>query len=213
MNRRTLIAALVLAGCGGGRATPPSIPVDEQPLASFATMRLLFLPVQSIAAAPGFAWASVIGDEQAFRARADSALDAVLRDRGIATTWAMPADMERTARRNPQYALAPKDIRAGYAVRVLVRNRDAEIPEPVATQLRTLAGFHDARHALVPLEIRVEPGATPASGRLVLRVAVLDLRASRLVFIGDIVGDDAAAFNPQLAADLARRFADLISPR
>lgn len=176
-------------------------------------MRLLFLPVQSVTAPPGFAWAAAMGNEQAFRARADSALDAVLRERGITTMWAMPSDMERTARRNPQYALAPKDIRAGYAARVLERSRDAEIPEPVASQLRTLAGFHDARHALVPVEIRVEQGSAPSTGRLTLRVAVLDLRASRLVFIGDVVGDEAPALTPGLSTDLARRFADLIAPR
>jgi hypothetical protein len=213
VNRRLLIAAVLLAACGGGRSGPAAAPVSEQPLASFATMRLLFLPVQAVTAPPGFAWASAIGNEQAFRARADSALDALLRERGITSMWAMPSDMERTARRNPQYAIAPKDIRAGYAARVLSRSRDDEIPEPVASQLRTLAGFHDARHALVPVEIRAEPGSAPSTGRLTLRVAVLDLRASRLVFIGDIVGADAPTFTPDLSTALARRFVDLIAPR
>jgi hypothetical protein len=98
-------------------------------------------------------------------------------------------------------------------VRFLERKRDAEIPEPVAGQLRTLAGFHDARYALVPVEVRFEPGGSAGSGHAVLRVAVLDVRGSRLVFIGDIVGNDAPDFSPSLSADVARRFTDLVVPR
>jgi hypothetical protein len=43
-------------------------------------------------------------------------------------------------------------------------------------------------------------------------VAVLDVRGSRLVFIGDIVGADAPEYSATLVAALARRFADLVVP-
>jgi len=39
------------------------------------------------------------------------------------------------------------------------------------------------------------------------------VRGSRLVFIADIVGNDAADFSSSLTTDLARRFTDLVVPR
>ncbi|NUQ12003.1 MAG: hypothetical protein HUU26_06710 [Gemmatimonadaceae bacterium] len=158
-------------------------------------------------------WGATITDRRAVGASVDSALEAEFRARGLTTSWALASDLARTARRNPTYASAPSEIRAGDAVRVLERRRDGEIPEPVATQLRTLAGFHDARYAMVPVEVRFEPGSGPGTGRAVLRVAMLDVRASRLTFIGDIGGPDAPAYAPSFPAGLALRFADLIVAR
>jgi hypothetical protein len=43
-------------------------------------------------------------------------------------------------------------------------------------------------------------------------MAVLDLRGSRLVFIGDITGVNAAEYTPGIISALARRFADLVVP-
>ena len=122
------------------------------------------------------------------------------------------SELARTARRNPTYATNPAEIRAGDAVRFLERSRDSNIPEPVASQLRALAGFHDARYALIPVEVRFEAGSASGTGRGVLRMAILDVRGSRLVFIGDIQGPDLPDYTPTLGATLARRFADLVVP-
>jgi hypothetical protein len=78
--------------------------------------------------------------------------------------------------------------------------------------LRTLAGFHDARYALIPVEVRFEAGNAAGTGHGIVRIAVLDVRGSRLVFIGDITGTDAPEYSPALGAALARRFADLVVP-
>lgn len=213
MNRRFLIAALTLAGCGGARGGGPAAgPIDEAPLNSFASVRLIVLPTQSLRSGDPLGWAAKAGDRRAFLASVDSALESAVRDRGI-TSWALASDLARTARRNPLFATNPAEIRAADAVRFLERKRDGEIPEPVASQLRTLAGFHDARHALVPVEVRFEPGSSPGSGHAVLRIAILDVRGSRLVFVGEIPGNDAPDFSPSMGADLARRFTDLVVPR
>jgi hypothetical protein len=156
-------------------------------------------------------WAAKAGG-RAFLAATDTALEVSVRERGL-TSWVLPSDLARTARRNPMYATNPADIRAGDAVRYLERQREADIPEPVAGQLRTLVGFHDARHALVPVEVRFEPGSTGGNGHAILRIAVLDVRGSRIVFIGDIVGPDVPDFSASIATDLARRFTDLVVPR
>lgn len=172
-------------------------------------MPLIVLPTQRAGDAIG--WGGKAGEARVLFALFDSALSTAIRGKGV-TAWVMPDDLARTARRNPTYATNPGDIRAGDAVRFLERKRDENIPEPVATQLRTLGGFHDARYALVPVEVRFEAGSAPGTGRAVVRMAVLDLRGSRLVFIGDILGADAPDYTPTLVAALARRFSDLVVP-
>ena len=61
--------------------------------------------------------------------------------------------------------------------------------------------------------MRFEPGKTPGSGRAVLRIAVLDVRGSRLVFIGDIAGEEIPDFTPTVAVALAQKFTNLVVPR
>jgi hypothetical protein len=63
------------------------------------------------------------------------------------------------------------------------------------------------------VEVRFEPGRAPGTGRAVLRIAVLDIRGSTLVFVGDIAGGDIPDFAPTVATELARRFTDLVVPR
>ena len=201
-----------MLGCGGGSMPPAtdSVPA-EAPLNSFAAMRLIVLPTQGIRAGDPMGWAAKTGERRTFLASVDSALEAAVREKGL-SSWVPASDLARTARRNPTYATNPADIRAGDAVRFLERQRDANIPEPVASQLRTLAGFHDARYALIPVEVRFEAGSAAGTGHGIVRMAVLDVRGSRLVFIGDITGADAPEYSPALGAALARRFADLVVP-
>ena len=202
----------MMLGCGGGgRSAPQSAAPAEAPLNSFASMRLIVLPAQGVRAGDAMGWAAKTGERRVFLASVDSALETAVKAKGL-SSWVLASDLARTARRNPMYATNPADIRAADAVRFLERQRDENIPEPVASQLRTLSGFHDARYALIPVEVRFEPGSTSGTGRAILRMAVLDVRGSRLVFIGDIGGTDAPEYTPEIGAALARRFADLVVP-
>ena len=191
----------------------PEAPIPEAPLSAFASVRMIALPVQMMRAGDAMGWSVKAGEPKAFLARADSAIEAALRDRGLDTQWAFPSDLARTAQRNPMHAVPPARIRAGDAVRVMERRKDAEIPEPVASQIRALAAFHDTRHALVPVEIRFERAASGTGGHGVLRIAVLDVRASRLVFTGNVVGADVPEFSESIVTGLATQFADLIVAR
>ena len=83
------------------------------------------------------------------------------------------------------------------------------LAEPLATQLRALVALHDARYALLPVEIRFEKAG--GSGRAVLHIVMLDPRLSRIVFRGDVLGDTAATFSPALAASVAGHLADLVA--
>ena len=186
--------------------------IQDAPLNSFASLPMIVMPAQGIRGGDSLGWHAKTGDRRVFLAMVDSALAQAVRDRGL-TAWTLPSVLVQTAKRNPTYAANPADVRAADAVRYLERKRDSQIPEPVASQLRTYAGFHDARHALIPVEVRFEPGKTPGSGRAVLRIAVLDVRASRLVFIGDIAGEEIQDFTPTVAVALAQKFTDLVVPR
>jgi hypothetical protein len=98
-------------------------------------MRLIVLPTQR--ATDAIAWGAKAGEPRVVFALFDSSLESAVREKGV-TSWVMASDLARTARRNPMYATNPADIRAGDAVRFLDRQRDENIPEPVASQLRSL---------------------------------------------------------------------------
>ena len=211
-----LATVIALPACGGGARPAPqqAARVPEAPLNSFAATELIVLPVQTLRAGDVMGWAAQVSGTRAaqreFLASVDSVIEAVVRDKGL-TAWTLPSTLARTARRNPTYATNPADIRAADAVAYMSRDREANIPEPVAGQLRTLAGFHNARYALVPVEIRLEPGSQRGTGRAVLRIGILDVRGSRLAFIGDIVGADTDDFNAAAYA-VALRFIALVVP-
>jgi hypothetical protein len=50
-------------------------------------------------------------------------------------------------------------------------------------------------------------------GRAVLRIALLDARRSKIVWMADVVSDPYPSFSPALAASVAEHLADLIAKR
>jgi hypothetical protein len=152
-----------------------------------------------------------VTNPKAYLTAVDVALETAFRERGLGSSWAFPTDLARTAQRNPTYAAAPASIRAGDAARVMERRNGSQIPEPVASQIRALAGFHDARHAMIPVELRFDRDGD--GGRAVLHVVILDVRSSSLVWAGDVGGETLAEFSPAVVTGLARRFANLVVER
>lgn len=184
---------------------PPAV----HPLNSLAGRHVVVLPVFDVRGADSLGWAARVEPTRAFRASLDSAIAAVLTERGIGTQWTFPPQLAHTARRNPgmapdPYQLSEQGLRAGAR-----RSGDVMIEEPLASQLRSLAAFHDARFALLPVEVRFEPAAG-GQGRAALHVAVADTRMAQLVWAGDVVSDPMPAPGPALVSSLASHFADLI---
>jgi hypothetical protein len=89
---------------------------------------------------------------------------------------------------------------------------DARLPEPLASQIRTMVALHDdVRLVLAPVELRLEKaGAT--GGRGILRLVLVDARASNVRWIGQVAGDEAPAFGPVVTASLAARLANVVAP-
>ncbi len=172
----------------------------------------MVLPAQSVRNGDELRWANAAASSSTFLARLDSALERGIRSVRLSPGWITAADMERTSARNPVHLTPVAVIQGAEAVRALERNPGEDIAEPVASQLRTYAGFNDARYALVPVELRFERGEFADAGRAVLHIGILDLRASRLDWAGDVAGFDAGDAATAIE-NLGRRFADLLASR
>jgi hypothetical protein len=59
--------------------------------------------------------------------------------------------------------------------------------------------------------MRVAPDAS-GGGRATAHIVVVDTRAAKITWKGDVSGDVARAFTPAIAAGLAGRVADLFTP-
>lgn len=151
-------------------------------------------------------WSDKVGDPRAYQATLDDEIAFAVRERGIRGTWAFPPDLARSARRNPGYAADPYTI-AIEPLAVVERDPDKIIAEPLAGQLRALAGLANARFALVPVELRLAPD--PAGARAVLHLVLVDVRQAKLTWKADIAGTPVRTFSPAVAADLAGHVADL----
>jgi hypothetical protein len=141
-------------------------------------------------------------------AQMDSALTAVLRDRGLETTWSLPPNTSRVAQREVMNRTDPR----GLSIAGLTpgkRRNDEDLREPLGSQLRAIiAMVPESRMVLLPLEVRV---LTTASGarQATLRIALLDGRMSTVVSFPDVVGPPVADEKAALTA-VASKFADLV---
>jgi hypothetical protein len=141
----------------------------------------------------------------------DADLLSALDERGVRKLWIFPEDLQQSYKRNPSYAadpysLAEEPLRgAGFAI-------EQRLPEPLASQLRTLVALHeDARLILAPVELRLEPVGT--GGRGVLRLVLVDPRLSVAKWIGEVASDPAPEFGPVISASIAAKLASLVAIR
>jgi hypothetical protein len=163
------------------------------------------LPVQRLRASVP-EWSDKIGDQRAYLSTLDDEIAFAVRERGLRGQWAFPADLARSARRNPGYTVDPYTI-ALDPLKPVERDPDKLLGEPLAGQLRAFAGLFNARYALVPVELGLVPDSS--GGRATLHVVVVDTRGARLTWKGDVSGDGVKNFTPAVAAGLAGRVADL----
>jgi hypothetical protein len=137
----------------------------------------------------------------------DSAIVAELAARGTGRTWTMPHVLVRTARRNPAFATDPHALSA-EALRHGVRRTNPRLGEPLASQMRSLVALTDARHALIPVELRFE-ATSAGAGRALLRLVLVDARLAEIQWAGDVSMEDALPDASEIAGALAKRVAEL----
>jgi hypothetical protein len=217
--RRSLLLLSPLAalsmGCGPKNTTTPSAP--QGALSGLAAQRIVVLPAFAADIAPVLGWSSARPSEVLRQLDADI-VDA-LEERGVKQSWVFPEALRQSHVRNPTYtadpfALGMQPMRgAGPAV-------GTRLPEPLASQLRTIVALHDARYVLAPIELRLDTiprtsgasaaAAAPAMGRAVLKLALLDARASETRWVGQIIGDSASSYGPVVTASVAAKLAGLV---
>jgi hypothetical protein len=190
---------------GGSVATSAAAPAagreatgQPRPLAALAGQRALLLPVQQV----------VPGADLGVTAPAlDAELAFALEERGLAGTWTTAAAARRLAARNPSYAADP----ARLALPASGRLRAGDpVPEPLASQLRTLGALADARWAVLPEELRADPAAG-GDASAVLRLLLVDVRLAQVLWAGGTAGVALATTSPAARAPrVAAQFVDLI---
>lgn len=212
-----IVALALVASCARSAAAPPASSVPASPaaasaqpavrgvLAPLAAQPLVVLPVQGLRLTVA-GWSDKVGDPRAYLATVDDEIAFAVGERGVRARWAFAPDLARSARRNPSYATDPYAIALDPLTKA-ERDPDAIIAEPLAGQLRALAGLWDARYALVPVEMRLAPAEN--GGRPVIHLVLVDVRESRVTWKGDVTGDLAREFSPAIAAGIAGRVADL----
>jgi hypothetical protein len=181
-NTRRIMLALALGGA--------AVPAGAQDAPRFAPMtasRLLVLPAQEVAGAP---------ETKAFLARFDSVFTARLEDGGIGPGWAYPRDAVRYARSNPTYISDPR-VMGAQLLKGEKMKAGVPLPEPFASRVRALVAIADARHAIVPVVMRIDSTTTPRTAKL--QLMFIDARLSRVDWSGTIEVKFAGA--PAVAAD------------
>lgn len=216
-----LLLAAALAGCGGHGATHAPTPAPgpaasaaapasvARPLAALLGQRLVVAPVAGLREGDPLGWAARIPRPSEWLRGLDDEIAFALRERGVAGWWVFPEQLERSWRGNANLSADPYAL----AVDPLRRPRldvGTRLPEPLASQLRTLVAVHDARLALMPVELAFD-AAGGGTGRGVLRLVLADARSSEVRWAGHVKSDSSATLDRSLRASLAARVADLVA--
>jgi hypothetical protein len=212
--QRIVLAGLVFSAapfCGACKTSSPGAAPPqpaEHALSGLAAQHVVILPTYVVRIAPGLGWTVPRLTEVARTQDADIA--EAFRDRGI-KTWILPSGLDSAFRRNPTYATDPHTL-AEEPLRSPSLSGDDRLPEPIASQLRTIVALHDdTRLVLAPVELRLE--AAPAgTGRGVLRLVLVDARVSSVRWIGEVSSDPAPAFGPSITASIASKLSAIIAP-
>jgi hypothetical protein len=210
---RLLHALPLLLACGGQPAaqTQTAPPPVSRPLAWLAGQRVALTPVYRIREGDQLGWGAQIPRSRELLRALDSAIAGELAQRGLEKQWVYPADLARSMRASPTYAVDP------YALAVEpLRNPSVapggKIGDPLATQLRTMIALHDSRMVLLPVELRFDRDKS-GQGIAVLRAVLVDARVGEVRWVGEASSDPSSTFSRALVANAASRFADLITIR
>ena len=204
-----LIATIWTTACQRPSAQSAPEP-PEHALANLAAQHVVVLPTYAAHLAQGLTWKVPSAPE--LRRTMDADIVSAFEERGLRKSWILPDQLQAAYRRNAPYATDPYAL-AEEPLRSPSLAIDQRLPEPLASQIRTMVAFHDdARLVLAPVDLELEaaPGGT---GRGVLRLVLMDARLSNVRWIGSVAGDSSAAFGPGVTASVAAKLAGVVAPQ
>jgi hypothetical protein len=195
------------AGGGASAAPTPDARLQAHPLAGMVGQPVLIAPVQAFRGAPELGWSVPRGQDAIHVMDAD--LAASLSERVGSRTWVYPDALVEAYTRNSMYATDPRQLNS-ETLRARTLTVGGQLPEPLATQIRTMIALSDARLVLIPAELRLER-LPNGMGRAVLRLVLVDGRSAEIKWAGEAFGDEVAMYGPAVTASVASRVADLIA--
>jgi hypothetical protein len=200
-----VLFGFVAAGCGGAKPEPGTPTPELHPLGGIVGQPMLVTPVQSVRFAPELAWTGLPRNAEV-SGPLDSALAATLRVRVANPQWVYADGLAKSFANNPTYATDPRMLSVN-ALRGRLKVDD-RLPEPLASQLRTMIALHEGRLVLIPVELHFDR-TTEGAGRPVVRLVLVDPRLSVIRWFGDVTGTDTPAFTSLYLTSIADRVADL----
>src|SRR5207247_685021 len=99
------------------------------------------LPLPLMVPEDSLHWTSQLGERRAALTKSDSILGALLKARAPEVSWVLPEDVRRAAHRAPGVVADPDQM----ATAVLRVESITQVPDPLRSQLRTLAAVAAAR--------------------------------------------------------------------
>jgi hypothetical protein len=224
MMTHRILAAAIVATLPGLAHTTPAAAQDESVPTIPAGVPAVFLPVQATRPTAGGAWLGGLRTDREVRDLLGAELAFAFGEEEGAESWAMPDDITARLERNPMIRVDPR--RLAYHGLLNKPERNAQIYEPLHTQLRQLAALFDARIVVLPLlvwyrgpteeerEVVAARGAEgeQAWGRAVMLAAVIDIRRSAVLWHGFIEGKPAEPTSRMLLTSLALEAARQLAP-
>lgn len=206
---------------------PPVVPAQEAMPHFPNGATVVLVPVQSSLPLEDGSWPGLARSEEDALRTMDAELEFALGERRSAEDWVLPSDLRRSMRRNPTLDVDPD--RLAYSPLLVPIDDRKYIPEPLHSELRAMAALYDTRYVVVPVRLSVETesaqearsGAEVAfSGgdavaplrRAYLLVAMIDIRRSDVLWLGEIAGEATLPEAGGLLATLADRTAARLSP-
>lgn len=182
----------LLAACATAQQSKPA-PAPALLLSPLAGQPIPVLPATYLVADPEVE-ALLAPDLRGRLAWADSLIGDALQGRGPEVSWVLPEELRRVARRAPGTVSDPD--RMGQAI--LRADQFKRIPDPLFSQLRSLAAMTNARQVMVPAAIRFQRVEGGVRAEVVLVLA--DARSGALLWRSTPV---AIAATPRAALSAA----------
>ena len=204
------VAVFTTVSCGGSKPESATPTPESMPLSGIVGQNIVIAPVQALRLPAEVGWPAMPASRAAL-AKLDSVIADTLRVRVANQAWIYADGVVKSAANNPTYATDPRAL-AVNPLRSPALKLGDRLPEPVATQLRTMIAFHDARLVLIPLDLTIEQ-VSAGIGRPVVHLMLVDPRSSVVRWIGKVTAADSPAFTPEISATLAARLADLFVPK